>query len=72
MRLGGMALANGVLVHGPTSWACAIRTVDGELKVVAERKRLIGSGVRNPILRGPARIADTLDQFSTGPMSIAV
>ena len=21
VRLGGMALANGVLVHGPTSWA---------------------------------------------------
>src|SRR5262245_3886247 len=53
-----MALANGVLVHGPTSWACAVRTPDGELKVVAERKRLIGSGVRNPILRGPARIAE--------------
>ena len=25
IRLGGMALANGVLVHGPTAWACAIR-----------------------------------------------
>ena len=25
IRLGGMALPNGVLVHGPTSWACAIR-----------------------------------------------
>ena len=23
VRLGGMALANGVLVHGPTAWACA-------------------------------------------------
>ena len=29
VRLGGMALANGVLVHGPTSWACAVRTDDG-------------------------------------------
>ena len=45
VRLGGMALSNGVLVHGPTSWACAVRTADGELKVVAERKRLIGSSV---------------------------
>ena len=26
VRLGGMALANGVLVHGPTSWAAAVRT----------------------------------------------
>ena len=32
IRLGGMALANGVLVHGPTAWACAIRTDDGELE----------------------------------------
>ena len=58
LRLGGMALANGVLVHGPTSWACAIRTDDGELKVVAEPKRLIGNRVRNPLLRGPARIVE--------------
>jgi uncharacterized protein YqhQ len=58
VRLGGMALANGVLVHGPTSWACAVRDDDGVLKVAAERKRLIGSGVRNPLLRGPARIAE--------------
>ena len=25
VRLGGMALANGVLVHGPRAWACAVR-----------------------------------------------
>ena len=60
IRLGGMALANGVLVHGPTAWACAVRTDDGELKVVARRKRLQASQVRNPILRGPARIAEAL------------
>jgi uncharacterized protein YqhQ len=53
-----MALANGVLVHGPTSWACAIRTDAGELKVAAERKRLMGTGVRSPLFRGPARIAE--------------
>ena len=34
VRLGGMALANGVLVHGPTSWAVAVRTEDGDVKVV--------------------------------------
>jgi uncharacterized protein YqhQ len=53
-----MALSNGVLVHGPTSWACAIRTADGELKVAAERKRLLGSNVGNPLLRGPARLVE--------------
>jgi uncharacterized protein YqhQ len=53
-----MALANGVLVHGPTSWACAVRTDGGELKVVAQRKRLIGSSIQQPWLRGPARLAE--------------
>jgi uncharacterized protein YqhQ len=58
IRLGGMALPNGVLVHGPTSWACAVRTKDGKVKVVAERKRLVGSGIQSPLLRGPARLAE--------------
>jgi uncharacterized protein YqhQ len=53
-----MALGNGVLVHGPTAWACAVRTGAGELKVVARRKRLRASTVRNPLLRGPARLAE--------------
>ena len=55
-----MALGNGVLVHGPQAWAAAIRTSDGELKVVARRKRLRAASVRNPVLRGPARIAEAL------------
>jgi uncharacterized protein YqhQ len=58
IRLGGMALSNGVLVHGPRAWACAVRTVDGELKVVARRKGLRAADVTNPLLRGPARIAE--------------
>jgi uncharacterized protein YqhQ len=58
IRLGGMALANGVLVHGPRSWACAIRTEDGELEVASEYKRLRASRVQSPLLRGPARIAE--------------
>jgi uncharacterized protein YqhQ len=45
-------------VHGPTAWAAAVRTPSGELKVAAARKRLRGSRVRNPLLRGPARLAD--------------
>jgi uncharacterized protein YqhQ len=58
IRLGGMALVNGVLVHGPSSWACAVRSGDGELKVVSEYKRLRASEVTNPLLRGPARLAE--------------
>jgi uncharacterized protein YqhQ len=52
-----MALANGVLVHGPTAWACAVRTDDG-VKVVARRKRFHAATVSNPLLRGPARLAE--------------
>ncbi len=58
LRLGGMALSNGVLVHGPSAWACAIRTNDGELKVVSGRKRLFAPGIQQPILRGPLRLAE--------------
>src|SRR5438445_687811 len=55
-----MALLNGVLVHGPNAWACAIRTRDGELKVAAEYKRVRANRVRSPLLRGPARLTAQL------------
>src|SRR4029077_12808245 len=58
LRLGGMALANGVLVHGPRAWACAIRTEDGELKVVARQKKLRAADVATPFLSGVARVAE--------------
>jgi uncharacterized protein YqhQ len=60
IRLGGMALANGVLVHGPTAWACAIRHPDGRLEVAAARKRFQAARVQTPLLRGPARLAEAL------------
>jgi uncharacterized protein YqhQ len=59
VRLGGMALANGVLVHGPTSWAAAVRLEDGSLKVAAERKLLRANDVDLPFLRGPLRLAES-------------
>ncbi len=58
IRLGGMALANGVLVHGPSAWACAIRTTSGEIKVASARKRLFAPGIQTPFLRGPLRLAE--------------
>jgi uncharacterized protein YqhQ len=58
VRLGGMALANGVLVHGPNAWACAVRGDDGELKLASGIKPLRAARVRNPLLRGPARLAE--------------
>jgi uncharacterized protein YqhQ len=60
VRLGGMALANGVLVHGPHAWACAIRRGDGTIEVASARKRLQASRIQNPLLRGPARLLEAL------------
>src|SRR5947199_8558439 len=60
IRLGGMALANGVLVHGPTAWACAIRTAEGELKVESAHKPFRAAEIEQPLLRGPARLAEVM------------
>jgi uncharacterized protein YqhQ len=60
IRLGGMALPNGVLVHGPHAWACAIRHADGTIEVASARKRLQASRIQSPLLRGPARLAEAL------------
>ena len=60
IRLGGMALPNGVLVHGPSSWACAIRGEDGTVEVAGEYKRFRAAKVTVPFLRGPARLAEAL------------
>ena len=60
IRLGGMAMPNGVLVHGPNAWACAIRHEDGRIEVASARKRFRAARVQNPFLRGPARLAEAL------------
>ena len=60
-----MALANGVLVHGPISWAIAARLPDGRLEVAAEPKRYRASEVTNPLLRGPARLAEAIALLPT-------
>jgi uncharacterized protein YqhQ len=60
IRLGGMALQNGVLVHGPTAWACAVRADDGELRVASGRKRVFGSVAQQPLLRGPVRLLESV------------
>src|SRR4051812_36340825 len=55
-----MALSNGVLVHGPTAWACAIRTPAGELRVASAKKLLATSSMENRFLRGPAKLLESL------------
>jgi uncharacterized protein YqhQ len=58
IRLGGMALANGVLVHGPSAWACSVRTPDGKIKTQSAYKGFQASKVERPLLRGPARLLE--------------
>jgi uncharacterized protein YqhQ len=60
MRLGGMALRNGLLIHGPTSWAAAARRPDGTIEVASGPKPDFGGNrfAKVPILRGPLRLAE--------------
>jgi uncharacterized protein YqhQ len=62
LRLGGMALRNGLLVHGPTHWAAAVRTDGGEIKVASGRKPDLGgrAAERLPGVRGVAKLAEAL------------
>ena len=62
LRLGGMALRNGLLVHGPTHWAAAVRTADGELKVASGRKPDLGGAAseRIPGVRGVLKLAEAM------------
>ena len=58
VRLGGMALANGVLVHGPTAWGCAVRLDDGTVRIASGRKRRFAPDMQTPFVRGPLRLAE--------------
>ena len=62
LRLGGMALRNGLLVHGPTHWAAAVRTDAGEIKVASGRKPDLGakSAEGVPGVRGVVKLAEAL------------
>ncbi len=62
LRLGGMALRNGLLIHGPTHWAAAVRGTDGEVHVASERKPELAPKLagRLPGLRGPLKLAEAL------------
>lgn len=58
LRLGGMALSNGVLVHGPTAWGAAVRARDGSIHSASGAKRRFAENVTAPFLRGPLRLAE--------------
>jgi len=58
LRLGGMALRNGLLVHGPTRWAVAVRTPGGEIRTASGAKPRFHGADDVPGLRGLARLAE--------------
>ncbi len=61
-RLGGMALANGLLVHGPAHWAAAVRRPDGSVDVASGRKPRLAIGPLGavPMLRGVLRLGEAV------------
>jgi uncharacterized protein YqhQ len=67
LRLGGMALRNGLLIHGPTSWAAAARTDEGEIELASGPKPVLAPNLaaRVPLLRGPLRLGEA---FALIPM----
>jgi uncharacterized protein YqhQ len=61
LRLGGMALRNGLLVHGPGHWAVAVRRADGTIGVASGAKpRLPGPVQRLPGARGVVRLSEAM------------
>src|SRR5260221_12355286 len=57
-----MALRNGLLIHGPTHWAAAVRDRDGGIQVASDRKPELAPrlGARIPGLRGPLKLAEAM------------
>ena len=62
LRLGGMALRNGLLIHGPSSWAVAARAGDGSIEVASGPKPTLARGrlASTPLVRGPLRLAEAM------------
>jgi uncharacterized protein YqhQ len=58
LRLGGMALRNGLLVHGPTHWAAAVRDRQGEIQVASGRKPRVHGVEGIPGVRGVVRLGE--------------
>jgi uncharacterized protein YqhQ len=62
LRLGGMALRNGLLIHGPTHWAAAVRDAEGRIQVASAPKPELAPKLvaRVPGLRGPLKLAEAM------------
>ncbi|HYU61616.1 MAG TPA: DUF1385 domain-containing protein [Solirubrobacterales bacterium] len=67
LRLGGMALRNGLLIHGPTAWAAAARAPDGSIRVASGDKPSFAPRAGTlPLLRGPLKLAEA---FAVVPLA---
>jgi uncharacterized protein YqhQ len=61
LQLGGMALQNGLFLHGPTSWSAAVRAEDGHIRVASGVKRTAPKRlVRVPLARGVVRVGEMM------------
>jgi uncharacterized protein YqhQ len=62
LRLGGMALRNGLLVHGPTHWAAAVRDDTGAIRVASGPKPDLGGRAADgmPGVRGVLKLAEAM------------
>ena len=58
LRLGGMALRNGLLVHGPTHWAASVRDDAGEIVTASGRKPRVRGVDGVPGVRGVVRLGE--------------
>ena len=60
LRLGGMALRNGLLVHGPTHWAAAVRKSDGTIVAASGHKPRVKGVEKIAGLRGVVRLGEAM------------
>jgi uncharacterized protein YqhQ len=58
IRLGGMALRNGLLVHGPTHWAASVRDDAGAIVTASGRKPRVHGVDAVPGVRGVVRLGE--------------
>ena len=60
LRLGGMALRNGLLVHGPTHWSASVRRRDGSIATASGRKPRVRGVEKVAGVRGVVRLAEAM------------
>jgi len=60
LRLGGMALRNGLLVHGPTHWAASVRRDDGTIATASGRKPRLKGVDKLAGVRGVVRLSEAM------------